>query len=52
MIPRNTKKEPVFWLDETDPKELLRRADDLRKEGLIAAADELVQRARFLMDIG
>ena len=35
-----------FWQDETDPKELRRRAEDLRRDGLWAAAQQLEDRAR------
>ena len=37
-----------FWLDEVDPKELRRRARDLRRDGLYAAATQLEERARQL----
>lgn len=39
-----TDKEK-YWLDETDPRELRRRADDLEKDGLLAMAHELRRRA-------
>lgn len=34
-----------FWLDETDPSELRRRAADLERDGLLAAARTLRDRA-------
>lgn len=37
-----------YWLDETDPRELERRADDLASSGLWAMADMLKERARAL----
>lgn len=37
-----------FWLEERDPAELLRRAADLRRDGLLAVAMQLEDRARQL----
>jgi hypothetical protein len=40
-----------FWLEETDPDELVRRAADLRKDGLLAMAEEFLIRADHLRQI-
>ena len=45
MTRRQKGTPETYWLDETDPSELRRRAEDLRKDGLLAAARELEQRA-------
>ena len=37
-----------YWLDETDPGELRRRAQDLRSDGLFAMAEEFRWRANYL----
>ena len=37
-----------YWQDENDPSELLRRAEDLRREGHLAMAEQLLFRARQL----
>lgn len=46
-MPSRSGKER-FWLDETDPNELERRARDLDRDGMMAAAKELRDQARAL----
>ena len=38
----------TYWLEETDPQELRRRANDLMKDGWLAMAHELLARAEML----
>ena len=37
-----------FWLDEADPKELLRRANDLDRDGMFGVANQFRERASAL----
>jgi hypothetical protein len=41
-------KKERFWADETDPDELERRARDLDRDGMMAAAKQLRDQARAL----
>jgi len=42
------KKYETFWLDETDPAELRRRAECLRQDGLWEVARQFDERAARL----
>lgn len=45
---RPQKYRETYWLDEVDAQELRRRADDLARDGLLAAAQQLRDRANWL----
>lgn len=42
------RKVERFWLDELDPAELRRRANDLARDGLLAVAEQFRARANEL----
>ena len=39
------RNSEIYWLDETDPQELRRRANDLNRDGFSGLASQLRQRA-------